>query len=91
MHRCLFFLLYFKVVKRGSIALFIVFLTSCGIEVVQLIQTTLVTGFSGMTLPSGRSTDIDDIILNTLSGSLGVLIIYLIPNFRKRIGRKKRR
>lgn len=86
-----FFLLYFKVVKRGSVAILIVFFTSCGIELIQFIQTTLVTGFSGLALPEGRSTDIDDVILNTLSGSVGVLCIYLVPAFRKRVKGKRKR
>ncbi|WP_099221821.1 VanZ family protein [Listeria costaricensis] len=83
-----FFLLYFKIVKRVRSAVFVVFLTSCGIEVVQFIQTTLITGFSGMTLPLERSTDIDDIILNTISGGIGAVIALMIPSVRKRIGKR---
>lgn len=85
-----FFLLYFKICKRPSMAILVVFLTSCAIELIQLAQTTLITGFDGIMLPDGRSTDIDDVILNTLSGCLGVVVLYSIPALRKRIGKKRR-
>ncbi len=85
-----FFLLYFKICKRASMAILVVFLTSCMIELVQFAQTTLITGFDGIMLPTGRSTDIDDVILNTLSGCLGVIVMYSVPTLRKRIGKRKR-
>lgn len=85
-----FFLLYFKICKRLGMAILVVFLTSCAIELIQLAQTTLITGFDGIMLPDGRSTDIDDVILNTLSGCLGVVVLYSIPALRKRIGKKRR-
>ncbi|AHI56210.1 VanZ family protein [Listeria ivanovii] len=84
-----FFLLYFKITDSGWKALLVVFLTSCGIELLQFVQTTMITGFESMSLPPDRSTDVDDIILNTLSGLFGVLLAYMIPPVRKRI--KKRR
>lgn len=59
-------------------------LVSMGIELIQFLQTTVITGFSGITLPENRSTDIDDIILNTLSGLLGILAALCIPSVRKR-------
>ncbi|WP_163652571.1 VanZ family protein [Listeria sp. PSOL-1] len=80
-----FFLLYFKIIKSAWRAFIVVFFVSCVIELIQFGQTTLITGFSGMALPQERSTDIDDVILNTLSGGLGVIFFYLFPSFRKRI------
>lgn len=84
-----FFLLYFKITKSGWKALLVVFLTSCGIELLQFVQTTMITGFESMSLPPDRSTDVDDIILNTLSGLIGVLIAYSIPQVRKRINKRR--
>lgn len=79
-----FFLLYFQITKRIGMTLLIALLVSTGIELVQFLQTTIITGFSGITLPENRSTDIDDIILNTLSGLLGILAALCIPSVRKR-------
>ncbi|MBC1586604.1 VanZ family protein [Listeria seeligeri] len=84
-----FFLLYFKITKSGWKALLVVFLTSCGIELLQFVQTTMITGFESMSLPPDRSTDVDDIILNTLSGLIGVLLAYSIPQVRKRINKRR--
>ncbi|MBC1833149.1 VanZ family protein [Listeria seeligeri] len=84
-----FFLLYFKITKSGWKALLVVFLTSCGIELLQFVQTTMITGFESMSLPPDRSTDVDDIILNTLSGLIGVLLAYSIPQVRKRITKRR--
>ncbi|WP_343363830.1 VanZ family protein [Listeria seeligeri] len=84
-----FFLLYFKITKSGWKALLVVFLTSCGIELLQFVQTTMITGFESMSLPPDRSTDVDDIILNTLSGLIGFLLAYSIPQVRKRINKRR--
>ncbi|MBC1425242.1 VanZ family protein [Listeria seeligeri] len=84
-----FFLLYFKITKSGWKALLVVFLTSCGIELLQFVQTTMITGFESMSLPPDRSTDVDDIILNTLSGLIGVVLAYSIPQVRKRINKRR--
>ncbi|WP_270993761.1 VanZ family protein [Listeria seeligeri] len=84
-----FFLLYFKITKSGWKALLVVFLTSYGIELLQFVQTTMITGFESMSLPPDRSTDVDDIILNTLSGLIGVLLAYSIPQVRKRINKRR--
>ncbi|MBC1483341.1 VanZ family protein [Listeria sp. FSL L7-1485] len=84
-----FFLLYFKITNSGWKALMVVFLTSCGIELLQFIQTTMITGFEGISLPPDRSTDVDDIILNTLSGLIGILFAYIIPPVRKRINKRR--
>ncbi|WP_271006405.1 VanZ family protein [Listeria seeligeri] len=84
-----FFLLYFKITKSGWKALLVVFLTSCGIELLQFVQTTMITGFESMSLPPDRSTDVDDIILNTLSGLIGVVLAYSIPQVRKRINQRR--
>ncbi|MBC6316490.1 VanZ family protein [Listeria grandensis] len=79
-----FFLLYFRIIQRGWTALLVALLVSTGIELIQFLQTTIITGFSGITLPENRSTDIDDIILNTLSGLLGILVAVCLPSVRKR-------
>lgn len=79
-----FFLLYFQIVTRVWTALLTAILVSTGIELIQFIQTTIITGFSGITLPENRSTDVDDIILNTLSGLLGILVAFCIPRIRKK-------
>ncbi|MBC2019189.1 VanZ family protein [Listeria seeligeri] len=84
-----FFLLYFKITKSGWKALLVVFLTSCGIELLQFVQTTMITGFESLSLPPERSTDVDDIILNTLSGLIGVVLAYSIPQVRKRINKRR--
>ncbi|WP_430535116.1 VanZ family protein [Listeria rocourtiae] len=79
-----FFLLYFQITKKIGMTLLTALLVSVGIELIQFLQTTVITGFSGITLPENRSTDIDDIILNTLSGLLGILAALCIPSVRKR-------
>ncbi|KGL43419.1 antibiotic resistance protein VanZ [Listeria newyorkensis] len=79
-----FFLLYFQITKRIGMTLLVALVVSTGIELVQFFQTTIITGFRGITLPENRSTDIDDIILNTLSGLLGILAALCIPSVRKR-------
>ncbi|MBF2509702.1 VanZ family protein [Listeria welshimeri] len=84
-----FFLLYFKITNSGWKALLVVFLTSCGIELLQFAQTTMITGFDSMALPPERSTDVDDIILNTCSGLIGVLLAYAFPPARKRINKRR--
>ncbi|HBM4005356.1 TPA: VanZ family protein, partial [Listeria innocua] len=67
----------------------VIFLTSCGIELLQFAQTTMITGVESISLPPNRSTDVDDIILNTLSGLIGVLLAYAIPPVRKRINKRR--
>ncbi|EFR84327.1 conserved hypothetical protein, partial [Listeria monocytogenes FSL F2-208] len=52
-------------------------------------QTTMITGFESISLPPNRSTDIDDIILNTLSGIIGILLAYAVPSVRKRINKRR--
>lgn len=80
-----FFLLYFQILKKIGPALLTAVLVSTGIELIQFLQTTIISGFAGLTLPENRSTDIDDIILNTLSGLIGVLAALCIPSVRKRM------
>ncbi|HEM2458893.1 TPA: VanZ family protein, partial [Listeria monocytogenes] len=45
--------------------------------------------FESISLPPKRSTDIDDIILNTLSGLIGILLAYAVPSVRKRINKRR--
>ncbi|MBC2238496.1 VanZ family protein [Listeria innocua] len=84
-----FFLLYFKITSTAGKTILVIFLTSCGIELLQFAQTTMITGFESISLPPNRSTDVDDIILNTLSGLIGVLLAYAIPPGRKRINKRR--
>ncbi|EAD5843330.1 TPA: VanZ family protein [Listeria innocua] len=84
-----FFLLYFKITSTAGKTILVIFLTSCGIELLQFAQTTMITGFESISLPPNRSTDVDDIILNTLSGLIGVLLAYAIPPVRKRINKRR--
>ncbi|EEJ1214133.1 VanZ family protein [Listeria innocua] len=84
-----FFLLYFKITSAAGKTILVIFLTSCGIELLQFAQTTMITGFESISLPPNRSTDVDDIILNTLSGLIGVLLAYAIPPVRKRINKRR--
>ncbi|ELD8338316.1 VanZ family protein [Listeria innocua] len=84
-----FFLLYFKITSTAEKTILVIFLTSCGIELLQFAQTTMITGFESISLPPNRSTDVDDIILNTLSGLIGVLLAYAIPPVRKRINKRR--
>ncbi|ECQ6354649.1 TPA: VanZ family protein [Listeria innocua] len=84
-----FFLLYFKITSTAGKTILVIFLTSCGIEWLQFAQTTMITGFESISLPPNRSTDVDDIILNTLSGLIGVLLAYAIPPVRKRINKRR--
>lgn len=85
---CLF-MLYFKITSTAGKTLLVIFLTSCGIELLQFAQTTMITGFESISLPPKRSTDIDDIILNTLSGLIGILLAYALPSVRKRINKRR--
>ncbi|EAD5766240.1 TPA: VanZ family protein [Listeria innocua] len=84
-----FFLLYFKITSTAGKTILVIFLTSCGIELLQFAQTTMITGVESISLPPNRSTDVDDIILNTLSGLIGVLLAYAIPPVRKRINKRR--
>ncbi|EHF3620579.1 VanZ family protein [Listeria innocua] len=84
-----FFLLYFKITSTAGKTILVIFLTSCGIELLQFAQTTMITGFESISLPPNRSTDVDDIILNTLSGLIGVLLAYAISPVRKRINKRR--
>ncbi|MBC1376766.1 VanZ family protein [Listeria sp. FSL L7-0091] len=84
-----FFLLYFKITSTAGKTILVIFLTSCGIELLQFAQTTMITGFESISLPPNRSTDVDDVILNTLSGLIGVLLAYVTPPVRKRINKRR--
>lgn len=73
-----FSLRFLKVLKNNKETIIAVFFTSLGIEIVQLIQTYFSTGFINS---QGRATDIDDLILNTLSGVIGIEVYKLITRF----------
>ena len=64
-----FALLYFKWVKNSKQAIFYSFLCTILIEIIQFLHNILSSAFS---IGMGRSTDIDDILLNTLGAVIGV-------------------
>lgn len=69
-----FAMLYFKWTTSYKRVFLYAFLCSVGIEVFQFFQTIISTVFS---LGIGRSTDIDDIILNTLGAGIGIGVYHL--------------
>jgi glycopeptide antibiotics resistance protein len=64
-----FTMLYFKWVKSNKQAIWYSLLGSIGIEFVQFLQSILALVFD---IDMGRSSDIDDVILNTISVAVGV-------------------
>jgi glycopeptide antibiotics resistance protein len=62
----LVFLLGFKSYRR---LLFLSFISSMGVELIQFIMNVGVA-------------DIDDILFNTLGGTLGIIMLYIIAQFR---------
>lgn len=83
-----FFLLYFQLTKKAGKTFLWIVAVAIGIECIQFLQTTFASMYQLMPANSHRSADIDDIILNSCSGLLGILAAYLIPKVRKRMGRK---
>ncbi len=64
-----FAMLYFKWAKSIKQAIWYSFLCTIGIELVQFLQSILGSVFD---LGIGRSSDIDDVILNTIGATVGV-------------------
>ncbi len=69
-----YFVLRLRIVKGAWEALIFVFLFTVGIECIQFIKSIFISG--------GRSTDIDDVLLNTLGGLLGIAAYYIIQKLR---------
>lgn len=80
-----FFLLYFQITKRAGKTFLVVLCVAIGIECVQLLQSLFASMYVLMPAGAYRSADIDDIILNSCSGIIGILIAYLVPKIRKRM------
>jgi glycopeptide antibiotics resistance protein len=79
-----FSLLYLKMTERIKTAIVLTFLLSLGIEVIQFLLSFINSAFlygEG----SGRSTDVDDIILNTIGGVIGSLFYILLKTVKKNI------
>ncbi|WP_160910168.1 VanZ family protein [Pontibacillus yanchengensis] len=66
-----FSLRYLSIANSNFKAVLAMFFTSLGIEVTQLFQTYLSSGYEHF---QGRATDIDDLMLNTVGAVIGVLI-----------------
>ncbi|WP_061466429.1 VanZ family protein [Peribacillus simplex] len=71
-----FCLLTFKLSKNGFVAMYITFFTSLFIESFQFLQNYVATSFEYG--EAYRSVDIDDIILNSLSGIIGVILFKIM-------------
>ncbi|KGX90292.1 hypothetical protein N783_21110 [Pontibacillus marinus BH030004 = DSM 16465] len=65
-----YFVLRLRIVEGAWKAFLFVFLFTMGIECLQFIKSIFISG--------GRSTDIDDVLLNTLGGLLGIAAYYII-------------
>jgi len=73
-----FSLRYLEIIYTTKWTILTTFFTSISIEVLQLINTFIISGFE---TDQGRSTDIDDVILNTIGGVIGVLIFIGLKRF----------
>ncbi|MDQ0232627.1 VanZ family protein [Metabacillus malikii] len=69
-----FAMLYFKWANSAKQTILYSFLCTTGIEIVQLVQSMLGTMFD---IGMGRSTDIDDVILNTTGAAIGIGCYFL--------------
>lgn len=83
-----FILAYFQLMKTWKIVPFICFL-SLGVEVLQFVQTFIfgvfISDFGGIR----RSTDIDDVILNTCSALFGILAFQIYTKVSKLVLKEK--
>ncbi|WHY84668.1 VanZ family protein [Neobacillus novalis] len=80
-----FALLYFKWAKSNKQAIWYSFLCTVGIEFVQFLQSILVSMFE---IGMGRSSDIDDVILNTIGAVVGVGCYFLWVKIKKLVTQK---
>lgn len=69
-----YLILRLRIVRGAWRALWFVFLFTLGIECVQFIKSIFIVG--------GRSTDIDDVILNTLGGLIGIVVHLVIQQIQ---------
>ncbi|MGV3467431.1 MAG: VanZ family protein [Heyndrickxia sp.] len=70
-----FSMMYFMWTKNSMQAIWYCFLCTIGIEIIQFIQSFLQLTFNlGI---GGRSTDIDDVILNTIGAAIGVIGYFI--------------
>lgn len=82
-----FAMLYFKWVISIRQAIWYSFLCTVAIEFIQFIQTCISVLFG---LGEGRSADIDDVILNTISAVIGIVFYLLWCKIENRFSRKIR-
>jgi glycopeptide antibiotics resistance protein len=80
-----FALLYFKWAKSNKQAIWYSFLCTVGIEIVQFLQSILGSIFE---IGMGRSSDIDDVILNTIGAVVGVGCYFLWVKIKKLVTQK---
>ncbi|MGE7602515.1 VanZ family protein [Peribacillus sp. NPDC097675] len=80
-----FTLLYFKWVNSYKQAIWYSFLCTVGIEFIQFLQSILSSIFE---IGRGRSSDIDDVILNTIGSVIGVACYFLWMKIFKKISLK---
>lgn len=80
-----FALLYFKWAKSNKQAIWYSFLCTVGIEFVQFLQSILGSMFE---IGMGRSSDIDDVILNTIGAVVGVGCYSLWVKIKKLVTQK---
>ncbi|PGY06306.1 hypothetical protein COE25_28195 [Bacillus sp. AFS031507] len=80
-----FALLYFKWAKSNKQAIWYSFLCTVGIEFVQFLQSILGSMFE---IGMGRSSDIDDVILNTIGAVVGVGCYFLWVKIKKLVTQK---
>jgi glycopeptide antibiotics resistance protein len=69
-----FAMLYFKWAKSNKQAIWYSFLCTIGIELLQFLQSILASVFD---IGRGRSSDVDDVILNTIGAVIGVGCYFL--------------
>ncbi|MGP7819742.1 VanZ family protein [Niallia sp. 01092] len=69
-----FFLLTLGISKYKIKTIYFIFIFSIGIELFQLINSYIE---SGLQYGEGRGIDVDDIILNTIGATIGVLIFWV--------------
>lgn len=68
-----FSLLYFRVFKKFKTTVYAILCISIAIELIQFVQTLILTAYLG----GGRAIDVDDVIMNTISGIIGMLAYML--------------
>ncbi|WP_396020275.1 VanZ family protein [Bacillus sp. ISL-34] len=69
-----FALMSLSILKSKKKTIMVTMLISIGIELIQFIENSTGSAF----LLYSRSTNIDDVILNTLGGVIGVYIIFCL-------------